>query len=288
MSQSRLSDKLFIIVQHCLPQHLLSRLIGYLAETKISWLKNCLIRQFVGHFNVDMQEAERTDIESYINFNDFFTRALKTGARPIAGDMQGIISPADGAVSEAGTIENNTLIQAKGRSYKLTDLLGGNKALAEQFSNGSFATIYLSPRDYHRVHMPLDGKLLKTMYVPGKLFSVNQTTVDAVPDLFARNERLVCIFDSPAGPMAVILVGAMIVAGIETVWGGQVTPKPRQPISIDYPTAINLQKGDEMGRFKLGSTVIVLFAKDAAGWQADASPAATLQMGQLIGHIAAS
>lgn len=294
MSKPRLRDQLFIYLQYCLPQHALSRLVGYLAASKITWLKNRLIKTFSYFFAVDMSEAIPNDPEKYDSFNDFFTRPLKAGARPIDSNPNTIVSPADGAISELGMIQKNpnvdsdnsdVLIQAKGHYYSLQALLAGDKDLTEQFSNGAFATIYLSPKDYHRVHMPFAGTLTKTIYVPGHLFSVNQTTANNVPGLFARNERLICIFDTEAGPMAVILVGAMIVAGIETVWGGQVAPQPKSPTHMNFSQPITLAKGDEMGRFKLGSTAIVLFPANTVDWNDTLNNGSVIRLGELLGNI---
>jgi phosphatidylserine decarboxylase len=277
-----LSQKLFVALQYVLPQHLLSRAVGCLAETEIPAVKNFLIEKFIRQFRVNMNEAEQQDYKQYRNFNDFFTRALVDGARPVCAD--GIACPADGAISQLGTIEHGRIFQAKGQHYTTWELLGGDRDLARQFEGGSFATVYLSPRDYHRVHMPVAGKLLRSIYVPGELFSVNNTTAENVPRLFARNERLVAIFDTEFGEMALVLVGAMIVAGIETVWAGQVAPR-RKTVEVTHysevPAAVSLDKGAEMGRFKLGSTAIVLFRKDSGiQWQAQSGEA--VRMGQLL------
>ena len=227
--------------------------------------ENLLIRRLITQYNVDMSEAVDSTPEAYANFNAFFTRALKDDARPI--DDAHVVCPADGAISQLGKINRGRIFQAKGQDYSLQTLLGDDKALTAEFDGGSFATIYLSPRDYHRVHMPVDGTLRSMTYVPGKLFSVNTTTAENVRSLFARNERAICVFDTEFGPMAMILVGAMIVAGIETVWDGQVAPPPRQITTRNYPQdAPSLKKGEEMGRFKLGSTVILLFGKDKIDW----------------------
>lgn len=275
---------LFIIVQHLVPQHLLSRLTGKLAATQITWIKNAAIRSFIKHFGVDMREAEQPEPTAYANFNAFFTRALTPHARIISpGDS--ISSPADGAISQLGQVENGRIFQAKGHYYTSQELLGGDRELASEFDEGSFATIYLSPKDYHRVHMPCDGNLRRTIYVPGDLFSVNQTTAESVPRLFARNERLACVFDTPQGPMASVLVGAMIVAGIETVWGGQAAPVPRTAHNTWFnppPAPVSLKKGDEMGRFLLGSTVILLFPKGAVRWADQFGPGSAVQMGQVL------
>ncbi|WP_431025751.1 archaetidylserine decarboxylase [Halomonas sp. H5] len=252
-------SKLFALIQYPLPHHLLSRLVGRLAETRIGWLKQLLIKAFIRRFKVDMGEARVPDPRAYACFNDFFTRPLREGARPIES---GLVSPADGTLSQCGETHHGTLIQAKGQAFSITSLLGGDMKRAASFRQGSFATIYLSPRDYHRVHMPLTGTLREMVYVPGRLFSVNQATADHVPNLFARNERLVCIFDTEEGPMAMVLVGAMIVAAIETVWAGQITPLSGRVQSIRFDEPITLEKGAEMGRFKLGSTVVMCFTKE--------------------------
>lgn len=281
-----MKDSLFILFQHIVPQHLLSRLVGWLAECRKPGIKNWLIGRFIKRFNVDMTEAEREHIDQYEHFNDFFTRALKEGARPISAGDNIIVSPADGAISEVGKLEYSRVLQAKGRGYSLTSLLGGSEKLASEFINGTFATVYLSPKDYHRVHMPVAGALKEAFYVPGDLYSVNQTTAENVDNLFARNERLVCLFETDKGPMAMILVGAMIVAGIETVWAGQIAPIKRDPINVfktQGDTPVLLGKGDEMGRFKLGSTVILLFPEGVTNWQETLAAGTPLKMGEPIG-----
>jgi phosphatidylserine decarboxylase len=280
-------DTLFIIFQYLVPQHLLSRAVGWLAECRWPWLKNRLITLFIKKYDVDMSLAADPEPFNYENFNAFFTRQLKDDARPIDDSDNSIVCPADGAISQLGDIEDGRIFQAKGQSYTVTELLGGDRELAAEFAGGSFATVYLSPRDYHRVHMPLAGKLRSMTYVPGDLFSVNTTTAENVPRLFSRNERAVCIFDTDAGPMAVVLVGAMIVAGIETVWDGQVAPYQRQIKTQRYDQpqpVIELNKGDEMGRFKLGSTAIVLFAEGKTCWDDSFSAGTATQMGELMGR----
>lgn len=276
---------LFIFFQHLVPQHLLSRAVGYLAECNQPWLKNWLIKSFIKHFNVDMSEAEDPSIHAYKNFNSFFTRALKPGIRPIDEGTASITSPADGEISEMGKIEYGRILQAKGRGYGLTNLLGGSQERSKPFIDGSFCTIYLSPKDYHRVHMPCAGQLVDAIYIPGDLYSVNQTTADSVDNLFARNERLVCMFDTDQGPMAMVLVGAMIVAGIETSWSGQVAPLTKAPLRIFQNQAdqsLTLQRGDEMGRFKLGSTVILLFPPNTIDWREKLSAGSSVKMGEMI------
>jgi phosphatidylserine decarboxylase len=265
-------DKLFVTLQYLIPQHGLSRLVGMLARSEVPWIKTTFISLFMKRFGIDLSEAQIEDPDRFETFNAFFTRALKPDARPLeASDAADIACPADGAVSQLGAIRANQVFQAKGHDYSLYDLLGGDSALASEFTNGQFATIYLSPRDYHRVHMPVTGTLRETRYVPGDLFSVNEATANGVPNLFARNERLVCIFDTEHGPAAVILVGAMIVAGIETVFSGQVTPLPKQVVTTDYQRTapITLEKGDELGRFLLGSTVVLLFPEGKARFESD-------------------
>jgi len=276
-------DTLFILLQNLLPQHLLSRAVGYLADSRIGWIKSTFIKLFAKQYQVNMSEALIEDLDLYGNFNEFFTRELKPGMRPIA--EAGVVSPADGAISQIGSIDYGRIFQAKGRGYGLTTLLGGHTELADPFINGRFATIYLSPKDYHRVHMPVTGTLRETIYIPGDLYSVNQTTAEGVDNLFARNERLVAIFDTEFGPMAMVLVGAMIVAGIETVWAGHVAPPQNKSWRINHqkpPQPVILEKGAEMGRFKLGSTVVLLFGKDAIEWSDQLQAETAVQLGQAI------
>lgn len=281
---------LFIMLQYLVPQHLLSRCTGFLAELRHPrWLKNLMIRAFIRVFGVDMKEARAPYPEAYPSFNAFFTRPLRAGARPLA--EAAILCPADGRISQIGRIEESSLLQAKGRHYSSWALLGGDEARAAQFRNGHFATIYLSPKDYHRVHMPIDGELLATRYIPGKLFSVNGTTAAGVERLFARNERLVCYFDTAAGPMAMVLVGAMVVAGIETVWEGRVAPPPRAVQQRDYrelPAPVRLAKGEEMGRFMLGSTVILLFPEGRIEWSPAYAADSTTRLGEALGSLSAA
>ncbi|GGN32038.1 MULTISPECIES: archaetidylserine decarboxylase [Marinomonas] len=280
-------DQLFAFAQHITPQKTLSRAIGKIAECENTWVKNTFISQFVKKYQVDMTEAVNSDPLSYRNFNDFFTRAIRPELRPICNEENSIACPADGAVSQLGNIEHGTLFQAKGHYYSLTSLLGGDASLSNQFLGGSFATVYLSPKDYHRVHMPLSGKLTKMIHIPGKLFSVNKVTAEQIPNVFARNERTVCLFDTEAGPMAVILVGAMIVASIETVWAGQVTPFNKHVVTWDYKELNNIEikKGEEMGRFKLGSTAIVLFGKNAVNWEESLQADTPTKMGMHFGNV---
>ncbi|HLA31305.1 MAG TPA: archaetidylserine decarboxylase [Pseudomonas sp.] len=287
-----MKQRLFILSQYLLPHHLLSRLIGYAADCRAAWFKNRLIGWFAKQYQVDMSEAQIEDLNAFEHFNAFFTRALKPGARPLEQSPDAVLCPADGAVSQLGKIEHGRVFQAKGHSFSLVELLGGDSERASPFMGGSFATIYLSPKDYHRVHMPLAGTLREMVYVPGRLFSVNQSTAENVPELFARNERVVCLFDTERGPMAVVLVGAMIVASIETVWAGLVTPPKRSLKTFRYDDAarapIALDKGAELGRFKLGSTAIVLFGADQVQWAQELLAGSPVQMGQLLGSGAPS
>lgn len=276
---------LFVVLQYLIPQHLLSRLAGKLADSEVPWIKNPFINWFRKRYGVDMSEALDPEPEHYPSFNAFFTRALRPGIRPIDTAPNSVASPADGVISQLGKIEGDRIFQAKGQTYSALELLGGDPELAALFADGEFATIYLSPKDYHRVHMPVDGKLLRTIYVPGDLFSVNQTTAANVPRLFARNERLVCLFETPFGPMAQVLVGAMIVASIETVWSGQEAPPLRRISTTHFdrtPAVIELAKGAEMGRFKLGSTAILLFPKGRLQWRDDLAADTPLRMGERI------
>jgi len=258
-----------------------------LANTKNRWIKRTFINWFIKQYQVDMSIAANPDPESYVTFNEFFTRALAEGQRPIAASKNTIACPADGCISQLGEIKHGQIFQAKGHEYSLLELIGGDGHIAKHFRDGHFATIYLSPKDYHRVHMPVSGSLRTMIHVPGDLFSVNETTANNVPRLFARNERVVALFDTDLGPMAVILVGAMIVASIETVWAGLITPVNKQVRTTEYKTSteITLKKGEEMGQFKLGSTAIVLFGKDIIDWDQQLAAGTKVMMGQSIGAI---
>ena len=282
-----MKDRLFILSQYLLPHHLLSRLIGCAAECRVGWFKNRLIGWFAQQYQVNMSEAQVEDLTAFAHFNDFFTRALKDGARPLDTAPGSVLSPADGAVSQLGKIEQGRIFQAKCHSFSVIELLGGDSQRAAPFMGGDFATVYLSPKDYHRVHMPLTGTLKEMVYVPGRLFSVNQTTAENVPELFARNERVVCLFDTERGPMAVVLVGAMIVASIETVWAGLITPPKRALKTFRYDEAarapIVLEKGAELGRFKLGSTAVVLFGPEQVQWAEGLAANSPVKMGQRLG-----
>ncbi|MCG3767604.1 phosphatidylserine decarboxylase [Vibrio cincinnatiensis] len=261
-------DKLKVRLQYWIPQHGLTRLVGKLASAKAGALTTAIIRWFIKQYNVKMDDALHSDPKHYSTFNEFFVRELKPEARPITSDEDILVHPADACVSQFGTITSGQLIQAKGHHFSAQELLGGDADLAQEFDDGEFATLYLSPSDYHRVHMPCDGILRQMIYVPGDLFSVNPLTAEHVPNLFARNERVVCIFDTEFGPLAQVLVGATIVGSIETIWSGTMTPPRGNTIyRWNYPAegsnAVILKKGQEMGRFKLGSTVINLFAKES-------------------------
>lgn len=283
-----MKDELFVASQRVLPQHMVSRWAGRLADSKVPWIKNRLITLFCDTFEPDMTQAEIEDPLAYASFNEFFTRALKPGARPFDTDTQAVACPTDGIMSQYGHIAAGRILQAKGRAYSLRELLADDDQAVKQFSEGEFATVYLSPRDYHRVHMPLGGRLTKMTHVPGRLFSVNAATTDAVPRLFARNERVICYFDTDIGPMAVILVGAMIVASIETVWAGLVTPVPKRVRHVHYGHAsgVELAKGQEMGRFYLGSTVIVLLPRTAgASWDGQLAPGCFVRVGQTVARL---
>ncbi len=274
----------FVGLQYLVPHHALSRLIGLLARCRWPWLKNLLIRRFVDTYDVNMAEAAEEDPGHYSCFNDFFCRALKPEARPLA-EASSILCPADGVISELGPIKQSTIYQAKGKTFTTRALLGGDKELGAQFDDGRFCTVYLSPKDYHRIHMPVSGELERMVHVPGALFSVNPTTANNVDRLFARNERVVCIFKTDFGPMAMVLVGAMIVASVDTVWAGEVAPRKNKVSDFRYTaqSPIRLERGEEMGRFKLGSTVVLLFAKNSIEWAAAMKAGRAVCMGEAMG-----
>ncbi|MEX0341733.1 MAG: archaetidylserine decarboxylase [Erythrobacter sp.] len=274
----------FIWLQHALPHHAVSRAAGKLASSRVPWIRDLLIRRFIDAYDVDMAEAARGPGE-FDSFNDFFTRELKPGARPLADASQFVLCPADGAVSQIGRIEDGRIFQAKGRHFTADQLLGGDAAAAARFEGGHFATIYLSPRDYHRVHMPASGDLASATYVPGDLFSVNQVTAENVDGLFARNERLACLFDGDDGRFASVMVGAMIVAGIETVWSGPVATHAPTLAREDFASGTHhLGAGAEMGRFILGSTVVLLFEPDMVEWIDGIAAGDSVRMGQALGR----
>ena len=278
------SGRLFVWFQHVLPQHALSRLVLRATRVRAPWFKNWLIRGFLRLYAIDMADAAQPDPFRYASFNEFFTRALRSDARSVAKEPREIACPVDGVISEAGKIDGDTLLQAQGRNYTLKELLA-SRAWAKDFEGGSFATIYLAPFNYHRVHMPLAGRLRETVYVPGRLFSVNAATASLVPRLFARNERVLTWFDTTFGEFALILVGALNVGSIATVWAGDITPAPRRVATTLPPQAVSLDKGEELGRFNMGSTVILLFQKDRARWNAELRAGATVRLGQSLGYL---
>jgi phosphatidylserine decarboxylase len=279
----------FVALQHLLPQHGISRLVLAATRSRSPAFKNALIRLFVRGFNPDMSDAVETEPTAYASFNEVFTRALRPGTRPLDTDASAIVSPVDGTVSEAGPLDADRLLQAKGHDYTLRALLAGNSAWERTFAGGSFATIYLAPYNYHRIHMPLAGELRECFYVPGRLFSVNRTTAQLVPGLFSRNERVFCGFDAGGIPFGVILIGALNVGSMATVWHGDVTPRKHREVTALPVTGVlgdtTLSKGDEMARFNMGSTVILLFPPGAAQWSRSMRSGQTLRMGERIGTL---
>ena len=284
-----LKDTLFAVWQYPVPHHLLSRLMGKLTHCRIKWVKLAYMKLIIRRFGVNVAEAAEQDLHKYEHFNAFFTRSLKATARPIVTAPNKLACPVDGRVSQMGFIEDGHIIQAKQHRYSLTTLLGGEDDWSKQFINGEFATLYLSPQDYHRIHMPIDGELKEMRHIPGRLFSVNPRTVRTVPGLFARNERVVCFFDTSIGPVAMVLVGAIFVASIETVWHGVVSPPTQREIhSTRYGDGlfeVKLKKGEEMGRFNMGSTVIVLFGKGRMNWADGLGADSSVMMGQELGTM---
>ena len=279
-----LPERWAVAAQYALPKQALTRLAGAFANARLGGLTHAVIRRFVARYGVDMSEAAEPRIEAYASFNDFFTRALRADARPLA--EADYLCPLDGAISQFGAIERDQVFQAKGHAYSTRALLGGDAALAAAFENGQFATLYLSPRDYHRVHMPCAGRLQRMVHVPGELFSVNPVTARGVPGLFARNERVVCLFDTVRGPLALVLVGATIVGSMATVWHGVVNPpRPGAVRRFDYADPpVELLRGAEMGRFLLGSTVVLLWPHGTLRFNPDWAPAGTVRMGQPMGR----
>ena len=282
-----MSDRLPVLLQYMLPKQFLTKFAGRVARAHGGAMTTQLIRWFVGKYSVDMSEAADADIGSYKSFNDFFTRPLKAGSRPVAA--ADFVCPVDSAISQFGSIDDHHILQAKGHRFTTTQLVGGDAALADQFRHGSFANLYLSPRDYHRLHMPCDGKLTRMIYVPGTLFSVNPVTARGVPNLFARNERVICAFDSVEhGPFVMVLVGATIVGSMATVWHGVVNPK-RTNRTSEWTYAdrnIVLKKGEEMGRFLLGSTIVMLWEQGAIAFDEDWAPERTVRLGEPMGQRA--
>ncbi|HCY16620.1 MAG: phosphatidylserine decarboxylase [Curvibacter sp. GWA2_64_110] len=279
-----MSDRLAVLPQYLLPQKALTAFAGQVAGAPMGALTTAIIRRFIRRYGVNMAEAANPDPASYPTFNEFFTRALKDGARPLAAADW--VCPVDGAISQFGAIERDQIFQAKGHRYSTTALVGGDAALAAPFEGGSFATLYLSPRDYHRIHMPCDGVLTRMIYVPGELFSVNPTTARGVPGLFARNERVVCCFDTAHGPLVLTLVGATIVGSMATVWHGVVNP-PRRPAVHEWryeAGAVRLKQGEEMGRFLLGSTVVLLWPRGQIGFNPAWAPGRSIRLGEQMGE----
>ena len=280
-----IKDALITLPQYVLPHHALSKMMSKLTHCENKAWKNLFIKQIIRYYGVNMDEALEQDINAFKSFNDFFTRELKPGVRPLTTEHYAIASPADGAVSQAGNITDGKIFQAKGKSFTATDLLGGSEERAKPFYNGVFTTIYLSPKDYHRLHMPFTGTLREMVHIPGRLFSVNTATTNSVPGLFARNERVAAIFDTDAGPMALVLVGAIFVSSIETVWHGVVTPPSISSVQTwrYQDNAPTLKIGEEMGRFNMGSTIIVLFGKDKVRWDNELTADKVVKLGEKIG-----
>ena len=285
MAELTRKQKFLKFLFYSTPHHAISRVVYLLTRLRGPQVKP-MIRWFVNRYGVDMSEAEEPEIGYYQTFNEFFTRPLRHGIRPIAPGENTLACPCDGTVSQAGAIRAGAILQAKGRGYSVLELLGGDKAAATDFADGRFATLYLAPHNYHRLHMPLDANLQRMIHVPGRLFSVAEWTVEEIPRLFARNERLACLFDTAAGPMAMVLVGAMNVSAIETVWSGQVIPPRGKKISeYDYShTRKEISKGAEMGRFNMGSTVILL-TRSNVEWLPHIRAGQAVKTGQLIGHF---
>ncbi|MDM0113422.1 archaetidylserine decarboxylase [Variovorax sp. J22R133] len=280
-----MSDRFSVLPQYLIPKQALTSFAGWVAGKERGDVTTWIVRRFVAKYGVDMNEAAEPDISRYASFNDFFTRALKPGVRPIAD--ADLVSPVDGGISQFGPIEGDQIYQAKGHAFSTTALVGGDAALAAQFANGSFSNLYLSPRDYHRIHMPCDGRLMRMIHVPGDLFSVNPTTARGVPGLFARNERVVCVFDTARGPFVLVLVGATIVGSMATVWHGVVNP-PRAKEVREWHYAdqqIVLRKGEEMGRFLLGSTVVMLFPPPRVSFNPAWAPGGPVRLGEVMGHF---
>ncbi len=281
-----MSERIAVSLQYLLPKQALTALAGKFASSRAGGLTTSVIRWFVGRYGVNMGEAANPDIASYASFNEFFTRPLKPDARPLA--PADFICPVDGAISQFGAIERDQIFQAKGHHYSATALVGGDAELARRFEDGSFATLYLSPKDYHRIHMPCDGRVLRMIHVPGDLFSVNPVTARGVPGLFARNERVVCVFDSAQGPFVLVLVGATIVGSMATVWHGVVNPpRPGHLREWRYEDQqLLFKQGDEMGRFLLGSTVVMLFPQGTLKFNAEWAPQRPIRLGEKMGERA--
>jgi phosphatidylserine decarboxylase len=278
------------VLMYLLPHHSLSRIVQWSTRSQGLPLRKSITRWFIRHYNVDMSEAMEPDPDAYPDFNSFFTRALRPEARPVVQEAGRICCPDDGTISQLGDIQGDEIFQAKGHTYSLVEILGGSEARARPFLGGRFVTTYLSPGDYHRVHMPLSGRLLEMAYIPGRLFSVAPDYTESVPRLFARNERVACVFQTEAGPMAVVLVGAIFVGSIETVWAGEITPPRGKKIKVtSYSTSdhvIQLERGEELGRFNMGgSTIITLFGPGCVNWHSGLVPDMRVKFGQSLGEV---
>lgn len=283
-------DHLFVAIQKILPTHALSRVVHWSTRLQVVWYKNFLIRFLIRNYPIEMAEAQEENPYAYPSVNTFFTRALKPGARPLPDAADTLVSPVDGRIYQLGPITNGRIVQAKGHDYSVVDLLGGDAARAEGFRDGEFMTIYLAPHNYHRIHMPAAGLLREMVYVPGRLFSVNPATTRALPGLFARNERVAALFGSERGTFAMVSVGALFVGSIETVWAGEITPPQGGDITVTRyadvgPERVRLARGAEMGRFNMGSTVILLFPRGMMEWDAALKPEMPLRMGQALGKL---
>lgn len=292
MSQHKsagLGDHLFALLQKVLPTHLLSRVVHWATRVQASWFKNLLISRFMAGFKINLDEFQVQNPRSFKSFNEFFTRALIDGMRPLPDNPDSAACPVDGTLYQAGRIEAGRIFQAKGKSFDVVSLLGGSRERAAPFLGGQFATIYLAPSNYHRIHMPMDGRLYKQVYVPGRLFSVNPATARAMDELFARNERVAALFETDIGPVAMVLVGALFVGSIETVWSGEVTPPHRRSVAVenfaDDGSAPRLKRGEEMGRFNMGSTVILLTGPGVMDWSPAVRPGDKVRMGQTLGQM---
>lgn len=279
-------EKLLTRLFYILPHHLISRQLFFLSRIEKPWFSQPLIKWYSRQFKVDVSQAAETDLTKYKSLNAFFTRELRADARPLPEDQNAFVCPADGILSETGKINQKSLIQAKGSYYDLDQLLGGHSDLAAPFVDGDFATVYLSPKDYHRLHMPCGAELTEMIYVPGRLFSVSLMTTRHIPGIFTRNERVICLFDTPKGRMALILVGAINVAAIETVWAGLITPPTKNQITLSrYDNEKSFLMGEEMGRFNMGSTIVVLTEKEAVNWLESTQPGIKVQMGEKLGDL---
>ncbi|HZO23234.1 MAG TPA: archaetidylserine decarboxylase [Steroidobacteraceae bacterium] len=286
-------ERLFVALQHVIPQHFLSHLVYRLARSRSPGLKNRLIQAFVRSYRPEMREAAEPDPLRYASFNDFFTRSLRAGSRPVDPAARSVVSPVDGLISQIGHLEESRIVQAKGHDYSVAELLGleAGSSWPQRFAGGSFTTLYLAPFDYHRVHMPLEGTLRAAWYVPGRLFSVNAVTAASVPRLFARNERIICLFEGRTAPFAVVLVGALFVGSMSTVWHGEITPRS-PPQRLDLPlqsthAPLHLSKGAEMGRFNMGSTVILLLPPGASTWLPEWRSGERVLVGQVLAYLGA-